>query len=66
MNNELANRIVHQIKSCDIHLNEIAAIIEDIEDLDEKKKMRRRLGNVFSEIYEILRPIEIEHPSLKI
>jgi chaperonin cofactor prefoldin len=66
MNKELAKKIVNQIKSCDIPLNEIAAVIEDIEDLDEKMKMRRKLGNVFGEIYEILRPIEIEYPSLKI
>jgi hypothetical protein len=67
MKMEIAKNIVERIKLCDIHLNEICVIVESIEDEHERKIMRKRCAEVTGVIYsEILRPIEIEYPSLRI
>jgi len=67
MNIEIAEKIVECVKQCDIQLKEIENIIENIEDPEERKSMRRKLGEIVGSIYvEILRPIELEYPSLTI
>lgn len=65
MKYEIAKDIVSHLKQCDTHLEAVLEIIERIEDNYEKDKMRRRGANLIGTIYtDILRPIEIEHPSL--
>lgn len=66
MNFRIAEKIVRNMSSCDVHLNNIAEIIEDIEDVEERRRMRQTWGQVVGAMYDVLRPIEIEHPSLKI
>ncbi len=67
MNFEIAKKIVDHMKSCDTHINSIFEIIEEIEDEEERKMMRRRCAEVMGSMYsEILRPIELEYPSLEI
>lgn len=67
MDFETAKKIVDHIKSCDVHINGVIDISSDIKDVEERKVMLRRCGEVMGVIYsEILRPIELEHPTLKI
>lgn len=67
MDIEIAKAIVKHMSACDVQLNDVAELIEKIEDTKEKKIWRRKLADVVGSMYaEILRPIEIEHPSLTI
>ena len=65
MDFEIARELVEQAKACDVHINKMFEIIEKVEDQDERKKLTRKCCEVLGVIYsEILRPIEIEYPSL--
>ncbi|WHO40069.1 hypothetical protein PMI04_005610 [Sphingobium sp. AP49] len=63
---DIARRLMIELRKSDVHLNAISHIVEEIEDQDERKKMRRRIAGIVTEIYtEIWRPLEREHPSLE-
>ena len=64
---EIAKEIVDSIAASELKLSAFADAVEKIEDEDEKKRYRHAFGEIIGLIYlEILRPIELEHPSLEI
>ncbi|WP_230186450.1 hypothetical protein [Sphingobium sp. CECT 9361] len=63
---DVARRLMTELKKSDAHLNAISHIVEEIENEDERRIMRKRIATAIAEIYTaIWRPLEREHPSLE-
>jgi hypothetical protein len=65
MEKEIAQKIMLSLEALGEALNELAADIEKIKDIEEKKKYRRGVGELMTRSYtDIMRHIIREYPEL--
>ncbi len=65
MEKEIAKKIMERVIEATAPLNDIVEIINDVDDLNERKSCRRHLVNVIASICdELIEPIVQEYPEL--
>jgi len=65
MEKETAKKIMESLERLGDALNDLAADIENIKDIEEKKKYRRGVGELMGRSYtDIMSPIVREYPEL--
>jgi hypothetical protein len=61
---EAANELMERFASLSVTVNELCEVIETFDDLEEKKKFRRIIGNIMEAHSDLMRPIIRQYPSL--
>ena len=65
MNIDTAEKILKNLRVCDLHLNEVLGLIEEIEDEIERRDMRRRAADAVGVIYaELTMKLQRDFPNL--
>jgi len=63
MEKEIAKKLVIELERLGNMMNDVALIIEEISDEEEKRKFRRGIGGLMGKLYtDIMYPIIREHP----
>ena len=64
MDRSTATTIARALAEIDLRMNQLAASIETIPDLDERKAMRRVLGVLMVDSIDVLRSVTRQYPDL--
>ena len=65
MEKEIAKKLMIELDRLGNVMNDVALIIEEINDDEEKRKFRKGIGGLMGKLYtDIMHPIIHEHPDL--
>jgi predicted signal transduction protein with EAL and GGDEF domain len=64
MNRPTAEKLVRALADLDRQGNEVCAVIELIEDIEERKRFRRLIAGVMTASFDLLMPVVREHREL--
>ena len=64
MDKSTANELTRLYLKAGEPLNEATEIIGKLSDAEEQRKLRRPIGELMSNLYELIRPIVREYPDL--
>ena len=65
MEKNIAKQIMNRLSMLNKPFNEVAEMIEKIEDIEERKQFRRGIGDIMARVYTNLEmPIILSYPEL--
>jgi type III secretion system FlhB-like substrate exporter len=65
MDYEVAKKLIEHLKNLDEPINEATLVTESIEDLEERRAIRKGLAKVIAMVYvDLMVPICKDHPDL--